>query len=364
MNENLLNLVLTTAAGPRLPEGGGTVWMPPQSSTAAPHVDEVFYFIYWVSVFFFVLIVGLMVYFIFRYRRRKEGERARSRVTHNTTLEITWSAIPLVLVVVMFYMGYRGFMDIVSPPANAMNIRVTGQKWNWFFEYPNGFITEELHVPVNVPVELTLESKDVIHSLWIPDFRIKRDAVPGRYNRVWFEATTPGETLALCAEYCGTQHSDMVARVVVHEPGEYEKWLEEASDLFGRMSPAEVGKFLYQRWCIGCHNVDGTANIGPSFKDLYGEEQVMADGSTVVAEDNYIRESILYPQRRIVRGYGKNMSSFKGLLKDREINAIIDYIRELSGVPTSGTPETQPAEPDEQDGATPADQEASAAEDG
>ncbi len=311
----------------------GSWFLPPQMSTGAPQVDTVFNFIYTVSAFFFILIVVLMIYFVWRYRRRVEGEKARSRVRSHTALELTWTGIPLILVVIMFYMGFRSFMDIVIPPEGAIDINVVGKKWNWFFTYPTGHVDGELHVPANTPIRLILESNDVIHSLYIPAFRLKKDAVPGRYNRAWFEATESGEYLLLCAEYCGTQHSDMLARVVVHDTvAEWENWLREASDPFQTRSMADVGQLLVQRWCSGCHSVDGSANIGPTLKDIYGREREFDDGTTLVAEENYIRESILYPQRRIVKGYGNNMSAFKGLLKDREITAIIAYMKELSGI--------------------------------
>lgn len=322
--------------------------MPPESSTAAPEVDRVFFFIYWVSVFFFVLIVALMVYFVIRYRRRREGERATSRVTHSTPLELTWSAIPLLLVIVMFYMGFRGYMDMVSPPVNAMNIYVTGQKWFWNFEYPGGHQDTELHVPVDTPVQLTLVSTDVIHSFYIPAFRLKKDAVPGRYNKAWFEAHKPGDYLALCAEYCGTSHSDMLARVVVHPPGEFEKWLSEAADPFRTRSFAEVGALIFVKRCSGCHTTDGSIGTGPSFKRLFGDTVHLSDGSTLIADENYIRESIVDPHKQIVQGYAAVMPTFKGQLSDRDITAIIEYIKELSGIKsTLGAPEAaaEAAEP-------------------
>ena len=343
----LLLHILAQTTMPSIAPEPGSFWMPPQAATAARQVDPAFAFIYWVSVFFFVLIVALMVYFVLRYRRRREGEAVRGGVTHNTALELTWSAVPLVLVVIMFYMGFRGFLDIINPPANAMQVHVLGQKWLWSFTYPNGHIDTELHAPVDTPVELILSSNDVIHSFYVPAFRIKRDAVPGRYNRIWFEATQPGEYLALCAEYCGTQHSDMLARVVVHEPGEFRAWLDEASDPFKTRTLAEVGALLVMKRCAGCHSVDGSAHVGPTLKGSYGRDTQFADGTRGVADDNYIRESILYPQRKIVAGYDPVMPTFKGQLNDREILAIIEYTKELSGIKTAPA-ESQPA-PDAED---------------
>ncbi len=333
MSHPLLPL-LSQAAG----SDSGTLWMPPQASAAAPKTDAIFYFIYWTAVFFFILIVSLMVYFVIRYRRRRVDQPAEMQITHHTALELFWTAIPLILVVIMFVMGFHGFMDMVNPPVDALDIRALGQKWQWVFTYPNGHIDAELHVPVDRSVRLTLESDDVIHSLWIPAFRIKRDAVPGRYNRIWFQPTQPGEYPVLCAEYCGTKHSEMVTRVVVHEPGGYEKWLTDASDPFRTRSLAEVGQLLVARRCQSCHSVDGSANIGPTLKGIYDHPVQLADGTTVVADDNYIRESILEPNKKIVAGFLPQMPSFKGLLKDREITAIIEYLKQLAGVASTGEP--------------------------
>lgn len=327
-----LNILAQTTTMPTVAPEPGTFWLPPQASSTAPEVDAVFYFILWVSVFFFALICVLMVWFAVRYRRATPGQPAASRVTHNTPLEITWTAIPLVLVVVMFWMAFTAYMNAFKPPANSMDIRVLAYKWAWLFTYPNGHTDNELHVPVDKPVRLILESNDVIHSLYIPAFRIKRDAVPGRYNKVWFEANKPGDYLLLCAEYCGTQHSDMLARVVVHKSGRFEQWLEDASDPFKTRTMAEVGALLVTKRCASCHSSDGTAmpGGGPSFKGIYEHDAKLADGSTVLVDDNYIRESILYPARKIVAGYGNIMPSFKGQLDDREITAIVEYIKSLS----------------------------------
>jgi cytochrome c oxidase subunit 2 len=314
---------------PSIAPESGSFWMPPEAAAGAGYSDTVFYFIYWVSVFFFVLIVTLMVYFVIRYRRRAEGQPAVGGASHNTTLELTWSIIPLVLVVVMFYMGFRGFMDLINPPADALEIQVLAQKWSWNFTYPNGHDDAELHVPVDRNVRLTLTSNDVIHSLYIPAFRIKRDAVPGRYNHVWFRATKPGEYLALCAEYCGTSHSDMLARVHVQDPADYAKWLLEASDPFREHSFAEVGRMLVTRKCGSCHSVDGRAGVGPTFKGVFGHDVKLQDGSTVLADENYIRDSIFYPARQLVAGYSPVMPTFRGQIKDREITAIIEYLKEL-----------------------------------
>ena len=218
MHEHLLRILRgVQEATPK----DGSLWMPPPVSTVAGHVDWLFYFILGVSTFFFLLIVALMVLFVVRYRRR-EGQGAEVSPSHNTALEVIWTVIPIVVVIVIFIFGFKGFLDMATPPANAYEIQVEAQKWSWSFTYPSGYVDSNLHVPVNRPVKLVMRSADVIHSLYVPAFRIKRDVVPGRYATAWFEATEPGEYDLFCAEYCGTSHSDMLAHVVVHPPGEFE----------------------------------------------------------------------------------------------------------------------------------------------
>ncbi|MBI2840050.1 MAG: cytochrome c oxidase subunit II [Acidobacteria bacterium] len=318
-------LGMMAAAG----ETGGSFWMPPEISTSAAGVDWIFYFIFWISLFFFLLIVGLMTYFVVRYRRPK-GVEAEGAPSHNMVLEVTWSVIPLILVIVIFYLGFKGFMDLFTSPQNAYEVLVTGQKWKWLFQYPNGYVDENLHVPVDVPVRLVMSSEDVIHSLYIPAFRVKRDVVPGRYTKAWFQATQAGDYQIFCAEYCGKSHSDMLAKVVVEKPGDFEKWLEKASNFLDTMPPAEAGARLYKtRGCAQCHSIDGTSGIGPTFKGVFGETVVMVGGAKVAVDENYLRESINEPQVRVVAGYQPVMPTFKGRLKDKEITAIIEYIKSL-----------------------------------
>ncbi len=221
-------------------------------------------------------------------------------------------------------------MNLRTPPEGAYEIQVTGQRWSWQFAYQNGYVDGDLHVPADVPVRLVMSSQDVIHSLFVPAFRLKMDAVPGRYTEAWFQADLPGEYPLLCAEYCGTGHSTMTATAIVHPPGEFEKWLEKASSFHELMSPAEAGRLLYRRrGCFQCHSVDGTANIGPTFKRLFGRKQALRDGSVLAVDENYVRESILEPQEKIVAGFEPVMPTYKGRLKDRDVTAIIEYIKTL-----------------------------------
>jgi cytochrome c oxidase subunit 2 len=332
--------------------------MPRSAAEGAAAVDWLFYLILAISTFFFVVIVTVMLYFVIRYRRR-EGHKAQQTPSHSVALELTWSLIPAVLLVIIFYVGFKAFMDMTTVPGNAMQVNVIGRRWYWSFEYPNtGLINDsELHVPIDTPISLVLTSEDVIHSLYVPAFRLKRDAVPGRYNKAWFQATEAGEFDLFCAEYCGTAHSDMIAKVIVHPAGEFDVWMAKAlqdpiADLTDEqfaqfmndpetfiaanpelgitMSLAKRGEKLYKtKGCTQCHTVDGSALIGPSLKGLWGAKRQFKDGSTSSADENYIRKSIMDPNDQVVAGYDPVMPTYKGRLEDREITAVIEYIRSL-----------------------------------
>ncbi len=293
--------------------------------------DFLFHFIYYVALFFFSLIMALMIYFVFRYRRKSPQELGTGP-THSTLLEVIWTGVPIVLVIAMFVIGFFEYMRTTGPVAspNSYEIQVLGQKWKWQFTYPNGYVDQNLHVPVDTPVQLTMTSEDVIHSLFIPAFRMKQDVVPGRYTKMYFRGTAPGEYVIFCAEYCGTSHSDMLARVVVHAPGEYEKWLEEASNFIDKLPATEAGARLYlSRGCASCHTADGSAGTGPTFKALFGHDQKLSDGSTVKVDENYIRESIIEPQVKVAAGFEPVMPTYKGRIKDKEITVLIEYIKSL-----------------------------------
>lgn len=307
----------------------GSFWFPPQVSTMAAETDWLFHFIMWICVFFMVLVTGLMVAFVWSYRRRP-GVVAEKTATHHTALELTWTILPSVILVVIFYFGVNGFIEQYTPPRNAREVQVTGQKWKWLFQYPNGLIDAELHVPVNEPTTLVLRSEDVLHSLYIPAFRTKMDAVPGRYRKMWFNPTEVGTYQIFCAEYCGMNHSGMLSSVVVHTAADYEKWLRTQEETLMNKDPKELGADLYKnRGCMQCHSLDGTRGIGPSFKGIYGHQQPLADGTSVLVDENYIRESILEPQAKVVLSFAPVMPTFKGKLKDKEIAGLIEFIKSL-----------------------------------
>ncbi len=304
--------------------------MPPGQSTIAPEVDALFNFILYSAIVFFAIVVLTIVYFVIRYRRRGK-EELTSGVTQNLKLEILWTAIPIILVVIVFFWGFRVYLKMYVSPKDAYEIKVTGQQWFWSFNYPNGASTvNDLVVPVGKPIRLLMSSKDVIHSFYVPDFRIKMDVLPNRYTGIWFEAPEVGEHNLFCAEYCGTSHSDMIGRVRVLGEYEFDQWIQEGAGAGEGVSPAEYGKQLYtSKACVTCHRIDGVPHTGPSFLGIYGEAQKMADGSSVTVDENYIRESILHPQAKIVAGFQPVMPTYQGLLDDRQIDALIAFIKSL-----------------------------------
>ena len=284
---------------------GGGFWFPESASTVAPDVDRVFDWITNICIFFFVLIVGAMLWFMFKYRRRGHVPSMESP-THNMPLEITWTAIPMILVILIFYIGLKGYVNITTPPENAYEIEAVGQQWYWSFNYPNGATDTTLHVPVGRPVKINLRANDVLHALFIPAFRVKMDAVPGRHTELWFEATREGKFALYCAEYCGTQHSQMVGTVIVYNQFAFEAKIDELANWLGKVPEENLhkaGVILYNR-CTSCHTVDGSPLIGPSFKETHelfksGGTRKLAGGSAVTVNEDYLRNSIRKPYDQI-----------------------------------------------------------------
>jgi cytochrome c oxidase subunit 2 len=307
-------------------------WMPSQASTTANDIDWLYDVMVLIAAIFAIGIFAAMVWFCIKYRSkgRRANEVVEKTPDHNTTLEITWSFIPMVILIALFVWGFKGYVDLRTTPKDALEVHVTGQKWKWLFDYRNGTTDDVLHVPVNQNVRIVLSSVDVLHSFFVPNFRVKMDAVPGRYTDLWFHATQPGEYPVECTEYCGTNHSMMHTKVVVHPPGGYEKWLEETERLLDATPPVELGKMMYDKQgCATCHSLDGTRLVGPSFKGLWGKLETLADGSTVTVDENYIRESLLEPQAKLVSGYAPAMPTYQGKLSDQKITGIIEYLKTL-----------------------------------
>lgn len=303
-------------------------FLPPAKSTVASQVDSLFNFVNLVSLILLVGITVAIIYFVIKYRRKSENE-VTPLITHNNKLEITWSVIPLILVIIVFGWGFKGYLTLNTPPDDAYEIHVTGQKWSWTFSYPNGTtVPGELHVPANRPVKLIMSSKDVIHSFYVPDYRIKKDVVPNQYTSIWFEAKEPGESVIFCTEYCGTGHSDMMGTVIAHEPKEFKQWLASAGGPAEDQTPVEYGRQLVQQnACLTCHSLDGSQKTGPTWQGVWERTEPLKDGSSVTVDENYLRESILNPGAKIVEGYNNVMPTYQGQLNDTQINAIIEFLK-------------------------------------
>lgn len=315
---------------------GAGFWLPPAASTAAAQTDGLFYFILYLSAFFFAAIIAATVYFAVAYRRRSPDQKTHP-TEGNNTIEFVWSAIPTLLLLVIFAWGFVGWLNLTVPPDNAVEIRVTGQKWVWSFDYPrDGISADTITVPVGRPVKLTMSSVDVLHSFYVPAFRIKRDVLPNRYTVAWFEATQEGEFPILCTEYCGTGHSRMLSKVKVVSAAAYEAWIKAGGDQpvgpDGKPLPlTALGEKLFSsKGCAACHSVNGAAGIGPTMLGQWNTPQKIADGSEHVMDDNYTRESIVNPNAKVVAGFAPVMPTFKGRLSDTQINALIEYIKSLA----------------------------------
>ena len=309
-----------------------TFWFPPKASTFAEETDLFYMYIMWISLFFFILIVGAMTYFTIAFRRRP-GYRGDSRALHNNALEITWTVIPTLIVIWIFARGVYGYMDMVRPPADTIDINVTARKWDWSFQYPNGAISDTLHVPNNRAIRLKMRSMDVLHAFYVPAFRTKADLVPGRVVTLWFQPIKEGIYDLFCAEYCGDQHSEMIKQqgVFVTSQEEYEKWLAEAAK--PPTHPVAHGYWLYQRrGCKSCHSTEPDKRIvGPSFAGSYGTNVQTSAGESVAFDENYIRESILNPQAKFRAGYEKasQMPSFQGQLTEEELTALTAFLQAM-----------------------------------
>lgn len=332
--------------------------LPEVASTSAQRVDEPFYFVLWVALFFFFAVMICCALFVWRYHHRR-NKKAALHVTHNTTLEVIWTLIPLALLVVIAVMGYRGYLDLSIPPHNAMTLNLTAQKWQWTLSYPNtsvevsSVLKPELGnrrlpfvVPVNRPIVLVMNSTDVLHSFFVPAFRIKQDVLPGRYTKIWFTPIKIGSYPIKCAEYCGTNHSGMLAEIQVVSEEDFQRWLhnENAKSIAenNKVVPPEVrGKRIFEGKgaCMACHAVASkdkqpAPEIGPRLFQVFGRtEQVYIPATntktSVKVDENYLRESIEDPNAKQVVGFAPQMPTFKGVLSDAEINDLIAYIKTL-----------------------------------
>jgi len=296
---------------------------PDQASTIARGIDHLYYFLTAVDLFFTAVIFLTIFYFAIKYRRQKEAKA--TQIEANLPLEVLWTVIPLGICALVFIWSASLFIRYSRPPEAATEIFVVGKQWMWKLQHPEGPMElNELHVPVGRPIKLTMTSEDVIHGFYVPDFRIQKDVIPGRYTSIWFQATKTGQHHFFCNQYCGTNHALMTGYVVVMTPEDYEQWL---SGGFRGESMISSGAKLYEQLgCITCH---GTGK-GPPFVNLYGSSVKLTDGTTVVADENYLRESILYPSTQIVTGYTALMPTYKGQVSEQQVLQLIAYIKSLS----------------------------------
>jgi cytochrome c oxidase subunit 2 len=325
-------------------------WFPEGASSFAPQVDFLFTVILWICIVFFVPIVIAMGYFMWVYRERP-GYRGSPEALHNTAIEITWTVVPTMVVVWVFWEGAMGYLDMARIPKGTVDVNVTAKKWQWAFKYENGGEHEVIPVenasvkelpllvlPVDRDIKMIMRSDDVLHSFYIPAFRAKRDVVPGRYNYMWFHTTKEGLYDLFCTEYCGDNHSQMNAKVKVVSQEEYKKALEKA--IQEPEDPLERGRLLYKRQgCSTCHNAgaEGASGPGPSYNGSWGKPVQLESGTEVAFDENYVRESILNPQAKARKGYGKAspMNSYAGKLKDDQIDALITFIKSLENANTA-----------------------------
>jgi cytochrome c oxidase subunit 2 len=300
----------------------------------ATRVDALYFFLVALAAFFTLLISGMVIYFAVKYRRKARGESGVP-IHGAMWLEATWTIIPLIIVLFIFGWSASIFFSMASPPPQALDVYVVGKQWMWKFQHPDGRTeVNELHVPLDTNVRLTMTSEDVIHDVYIPDFRVKADVLPGRYTHLWFKATKPGRYHLFCAEYCGTNHSGMVGWVVVQEPSEYQQWLAGTA---GGGTMAQVGERLFNELaCSSCHKTDTTGR-GPTLFGLYGRTVTLESGARVTADEAYIRESIVNPRARLVAGFQPIMPTFQGLVSEEALLQLIEYVKSLKAQPSSAT---------------------------
>ncbi|MBI4211737.1 MAG: cytochrome c oxidase subunit II [Deltaproteobacteria bacterium] len=319
----------------------------PQSSTMAPNIDNLFNFILWVSIVSFTIIVVGLIVFVLKYHRRRSDPEKTPYIEGHTPLELSICTVLFVLLMGIFAWGWIDYAKIITPAQNAVEINLIGRQWLWELEYSNGRkLTNELVIPKGKPVTLIMSSADVIHSFFVPAFRLKQDVVPGAYTQLNFTATEIGIFPAYCAEYCGTAHSGMIAKVRVVEPEAFEKWQQiwEIEQQLGEDSrgdrpvaptattekPEARGQRIYaEKGCSACHTTTGQPLVGPSFKGLFGKQEELADGKKTTVDENYLRESIMDPQAKLVKGFQPVMPTYKGQLSDEEVNGIVAFIKSL-----------------------------------
>jgi len=315
---------------------GELLLFPPSASTAATHLDRLMLALTLLMSTVIIIVGALLVVFCIRYRRGARMPRANAP-SRSRRIELIWSTGPLLVFLGIYAWAAHDFLELARVPADAMPVFVVAKQWMWKLEHANGRREiSELHVPVGRPVRLTMTSQDVIHSFYVPAFRIKQDVVPGRYTTLWFEATQTGEYDLFCAEYCGTQHSLMRGRIVVMSPADFAAWLDRGTQ---QPSMAQRGFALFRSYgCDGCHGANSSVHA-PKLDGVAGRTVALADGRNITADDTYLRDSILLPARDVVAGYAPIMPSYAGQIDEADLMAIIRYLHE--GAATQGDEDEQ-----------------------
>jgi cytochrome c oxidase subunit 2 len=312
---------------------------PVQASSYAASVDHLFYYLLAVSGFFALLVVFLILLFAIKYRRK--SDEVPPQIKSNLLLELTWIVIPLLLSLTMYVWGSAVYIRMYQPPEHAINIYVVARQWMWKFQHTTGQKEiDQLHVPLGIPVQLTMASQDVIHSFYVPAFRMKADAVPGAIRTAWFEPTRVGTYDLFCAEYCGNNHAGMHGQIIVMRPRDFENWLQGGSEM-GSLA-AQGHKVFLDLACHTCHKPDGSGRA-PVLENLFGKQVTTNTGQTLIADENYIRESILNPMAKIAQGYQPIMPTYTGQVSEEELLQLVEYIKSLSRTP--GQREIRPPQP-------------------
>lgn len=316
-------------------------FVPPSASTLSGKVDALYFYLSGVTIFFTLLISGVLVFFVIKYRRRTPFEIPRP-IAGSHKLETLWSVIPFIIAMSMFAWGAQVYFQMYRPPNNAVEIYVVGKQWMWKIQHSTGQREiNELHVPAGKKIKLIMTSEDVIHDFFVPAFRIKADVLPGRYTTQWFEATQPGTYHLFCAEFCGMNHSGMIGSIVVMQPTQFDAWLSGSS---GQQSPAVAGQQLYESLgCVSCHGAQGEGGRGPELTGLFGKQVSLTNGQTIVADEGYVRESIENPSAKLVNGFGPIMPTFQGQVTPDQLIQIMAFIKSLRGPGSETT--ARPAAP-------------------
>jgi cytochrome c oxidase subunit 2 len=316
-------------------------FIPDSASTLSWKVDALYFYLSGVTAFFTLLISGILIFFVIRYRRRTPYEIPRP-IAGSHKLETLWTVIPFMIAMTMFAWGARLYFEQYRPPQNAIEIYVVGKQWMWKIQHSTGQREiNELHIPVGRKVKLIMTTEDVIHDFFVPAFRMKADVVPGRYVTEWFEATKAGTYHLFCAEYCGMNHSGMIGSIVVMEPREFDNWL---SGNAGNTTPAVAGQQLFQSLgCVSCHGANGEGGRGPALVGLFGRQVQLNTGQTVKADEAYLRESIINPQAKLVAGFGPIMPTFQGQVSEDQLVQLLAFIKSLQiANPQASTPVSSP----------------------